>query len=436
MLPESENTLTFLEKKFQFPTDMHRYLQYVNQFQKVRDSLNKKLSDLVLNGNYPYNYERNELGEYEDTAMRRNFCTAAETAVRILCDNGVYSKTTTEYVENNLGYKKFCDDTDMSADKLLSVFSDFVEQSANDYITAVNSANAKITGTGCGIITSSPFVAGAMGIYEAMVTHGQEIEAKAEYQRTLKALGDRSDSEMKRRTNQVIQDVFFPAAYADIAIFIDDIISSVLHDLAKAGKFDIEVLDYCDFKKSQELLGNLNFTQNKKEVLCEAFACCPFNPNVYKIAADLKVIDEASFETAKWFSDSPAIRLWIEEANGIKRRDEYWASHEAEKKKLEIEKAALLSKIKCNEENIPNYETDEEYLLLCVQSDDLKKELDRLKFYQLRKKNELQIQYNNLKKAIQERMQWQDDEGERLKEENSALKVTIAKIDKELTRPR
>lgn len=436
----SMQKLTFLGKQFEFPSDLQVYLKYASLFQSMRSTLKDQFSTLVINEKCPELPERDLEGNYRDTPMRNNFLEAAKTAVKILCENEIYSRSPVECLDINPGYQQFCEDTEQIDLQLRSILLDAVGDFIEDYGTAIDAANAKITGTGCGILTSSPFVAGTMGVYEAIVTYGQEREAQVEYQKTLQALNDRSNSKMERRMNEAIRDVFCPAVHKDIDSFIGNLLELVLHDLNNVDKFDLRVLDFVDFQKSLNLLENLPLTHNRQAVLQEAFVCCPFNVNVYQKAIELQLIDDETMKTAEWFNDSPAIRSFLEEEAKKKRIEEYWKFHQEERSALENRKKALLHKIKENEAQLADCEGadyyDEYYTELCHQIDHLQEEINQLNVFQGRQKKLLRAEVQSLCNKRANHLFQKDEHIASLKEENKSLQEEISGIDDELTKPR
>ena len=76
-------------------------------------------------------------------------------------------------------------------------------------------------------------------------------------------------------------------------------LDNYLADLHNNGLFDNETLNYVNIKHSQDLLQNLDITNNKAAVLSSAFQACPFNINVYLSAIEFDLFGEDEVNTLR-----------------------------------------------------------------------------------------------------------------------------------------
>ena len=70
--------------------------------------------------------------------------------------------------------------------------------------------------------------------------------------------------------------------------------------LGHIGYIDLGEVQSYDKETSNTILGNLDIIDSKRDVLCKAFEYCPYNANVYYKAAEYGLLDEETFNTAKY----------------------------------------------------------------------------------------------------------------------------------------
>lgn len=93
--------------------------------------------------------------------------------------------------------------------------------------------------------------------------------------------------------------ILFCTVREAIIAFTFELQSLFIHELIQAGLFDASALEYIDIRRSDSLLDNLPFTDNKEEVLNEAFLSCPYNVSVYHKAVDLGLCDIETYKTSE-----------------------------------------------------------------------------------------------------------------------------------------
>lgn len=88
---------------------------------------------------------------------------------------------------------------------------------------------------------------------------------------------------------------------AAITVFVYELLDTYISDMIKYGKIDKSILDHIHIDRSNDLLKNLELSQNKEAVLHKAFEACPYNLQVYSKTLNYGVLDYNSYQTAQYF---------------------------------------------------------------------------------------------------------------------------------------
>lgn len=289
-----EKKVLFLYNEFNIPIEVRKFVEYMQHFTELGDSM---IYSLINDMN-------NSSGTYEDiqkekyvNQMRRH----AGTVIAELAGYGIYDITEKDLVEANNGYKLLND----TVQKTIQLMKNSLATAIGDYKDQLNSAyrqaSSNITGSGVSIWTSS--VSSAL-LYSALESHTvkqQCRKADQEYREALNRISTSSHAKIDNDTKKILKDVYYPGVLDSINEFIGYMFSTYISKLNEAGIFDSGKVAQYDEDRSTDLLKNLSVVADKKPIFIEAFKKCPYNVNIYQSLIQYDYIDFDSFMTAKYF---------------------------------------------------------------------------------------------------------------------------------------
>jgi hypothetical protein len=164
---------------------------------------------------------------------------------------------------------------------------------------AYRSAASNITGSGVRIYTSSFTSLMLHSAVERSVLMSQAKKADAQYQKALTQINARSASNFERMCNDILFSEFFPKL-PDIYIkFNNNLMATYLTELQLHGQFNLDNIENYNENKSSAMLENIGRSNDKEDLLKQAFLMCPFNIEVYEKALELGFFDVDTFVDAK-----------------------------------------------------------------------------------------------------------------------------------------
>ena len=309
----SYKTVIFLEKEYAIPTDVVTYVDLVDFTNEIRDALIASFKKQI--------WPSIDVIE-SDNFMITTLNDQASKFVRKLLDNDIYNRTANDYLQNNKGYELFLDTKKKVLRQLVSIRKEKLETYRAGVEDAISRKEASVTGLDFGIISGS-FVNHMIYAYmDASKQTKQEQEALKAYNREIAEL-DKQAAEYDRQENAYISDSVIPAMNAVFTHFSYELLDSFIADLIKAGKFDAAALDFIDLKRSDDLLKNLELSNNRKAIIESAFVACPFNMAVYMQAMKYDLLDYNSFLTANSFKQGNKILEFLKESVGVANYPKY-----------------------------------------------------------------------------------------------------------------
>lgn len=214
-------------------------------------------------------------------------------------NNGIFDLTEKELINDNPAFTKLHDICSECMNKMATVLLQGINDWLEGYDKAYDSAASNITGPGFGVITNS--FASAM-LYEA-VAYGalkqQARQADREFSNSLSKLSEKNQSKIDSENAKVLA-VYYSNVKNVIPSIIANMMGVYFKKLDEKEKIKLSELQMYDMPSSDSILKNLEVVESKVDVLYAAFEKCPYNPNVFIKAANHGLLNEATFDTAKY----------------------------------------------------------------------------------------------------------------------------------------
>lgn len=305
-------TVKFLGKDYSVPEDVLTYLDLLDFTDDVQKQLVNafvcKLRNEIQQGN---------TGLIDDKDLSAGIEQQIGRFIGKLCDNGIFSRTISDYLANNKGYEYFSKVNQAALEKIKSFLMRRLDSLQEGYEDAVQRAESHVTGMGFSIWSGSFVNHAIYAAMEASTINKQEKEASARYQREIHDLCTKLESDYDRETSQYINNEYIPNMEAALTVLAFELLDQYIADLIEHNKFDRRALDFVNVSRSNDLLKNLALSGNKKAVLENAFAACPYNIAVYMQAMKHNLLDYDSFQTAKIFKQDHLILSFFSENWGV-----------------------------------------------------------------------------------------------------------------------
>ena len=304
-------TVNFLNKEHQIPEDVLTYIDLL----AFTDSMQKQLSASFVR-KLKNEIQRGNTGLLGDEDLSVEIEQQVGKFIAKLCDNGVFTRTIRDYLNNNKGYQYISDVNKVALEKIKSLLMRRLDSLQEGYEDALQRAEAHVTGMGFSIWSGSFVNHAIYAAMEASTINKQEKEATARYQKEIGDLCSKLESDYNRETSQYIYNEYIPNMDAALTVFVYELLDKYVADLIANSKFDRKALDYIDIGRSNDLLKNLTLSNNKVAILENAFVVCPFNIAVYMQAMKYDLLNYDAFQTAKIFKQDHHILSFLNESWG------------------------------------------------------------------------------------------------------------------------
>lgn len=303
----SNITVKFIGKEYSIPADILTYMDLLI----FTDSVQKQLTSAFVR-KLRNEIAKDNIGLLGDEDLAVEIEQQVSRFIAKLCDNGIFTRTISDYLKNNKGYQLYSDVNKAALDKMKSLFIQEIDVWQAGYEDAVNRAESHVTGMGFSIWSSSFVNHAIYSAMEASTLNKQSKEAETQYQRDMGDLRSRLDSKYGGEKSNYINNTYIPNMETALTVFAYELLDKYVADLIANGKFDSKSLDYIDIGRSNDLLKNLTLSNNKQAILENAFAACPYNIAVYMQAMKYDLLDYDSFQTAAVFKQSDTILSFLE----------------------------------------------------------------------------------------------------------------------------
>ncbi len=298
----------FIGKEYTIPEDILTYIDLLG----FTDSVKKQLTSTFVR-KLRNEIAKDNIGLLSDEDLSTEIEQQVGKFIAKLCDNSIFTRTISDYLKNNKGYQLYSDVNKAALEKMKSLLIQEMDAWQAGYEDAVNRAESHVTGMGFSIWSSSFVNHAIYAAMEASTLNKQSKEAESQYQKDMNDLRSRLDSKFGGEKSSYINNTYIPNMEAALTVFAYELLDKYVADLIANGKFNGETLDYVDISRSNDLLKNLNLSNNKKAIIENAFVACPYNIAVYMQAIKYDLLDYDSFQTAKVFKQDYLIVSFFSE---------------------------------------------------------------------------------------------------------------------------
>lgn len=321
---------TFLGAEYTIPADILLYIDLLDFTSSIKTQLTntfvRKLKGEIQKGNVACVSDEDLVPEIE---------RQVGLFIAKLTENDIYDRTVNDYLRQNEGYKLISKVNAAALEEARRALKQQMSDWLEGYEGAMQKKDASVTGLGFSIWSSSFVNHAIYAAMEASKVNEQEKAAAKEYQKDMAELRARLENRKNTDEQRYVANTYIPKMETAITVFSYELLDTFISDLIKYGKLNKEVLNYTHIDRSNDLLKNLELSQNKPAVLLKAFEACPYNIAVYMQAMKHDLLDYATFQTAKIFGHGNTIISYLEKNLG--------GSAKSEKKRLNFKNAELLS---------------------------------------------------------------------------------------------
>lgn len=321
---------TFLGAEYTIPADILLYIDLLDFTSKIKAQLTntfvRKLKDELQKGNVACVSDEDLAPEIE---------RQVGLFIAKLTEKDIYDRTVNDYLRQNEGYKLISKVNAAALEEARRALKQQMSDWLEGYEGAMQKKDASVSGLGFSIWSSSFVNHAIYAAMEASKVNEQEKAAVKEYQKDMAELRTRLENRKNTDEQRYVANTYIPNMEAAITVFSYELLDTFISDLIKYGKLNKEVLNYTHIDRSNDLLKNLELSQNKPAVLLKAFEACPYNIAVYMQAMKHDLLDYTTFQTAKIFGHGNMIIAFLEKNLG--------GSAKSEKKRLNFKNAELLS---------------------------------------------------------------------------------------------
>ena len=320
----------FLGKEYSIPQDVLHYIDlliFTEAMQKqLATSFVRLLNKKIQQGDTGLLGDEDLIPEIEQQVGK---------FIAKLCDNGIFTRTIRDYLDDNKGYQYVSDVNKAALEAVKSFLLDRLSSMQEGLEEAGQKADSRVTGMGFSILSGRFINHAIYAAMEASTLSKQEKEADAVWRKETHELTSRLEAEYNKKCADYITHQYIPNMDAAFTVLSYEFLDRYVSDLIEHNKFDRAALNFVNICRSNDLLKNLTLSENKKAILANAFESCPYNIAVYMQAMKYDLLDYESFKTAKLFKHGSTIISFLEENLG--------GSSKSEKRQLNFKNAELLS---------------------------------------------------------------------------------------------
>lgn len=282
--------LRFIQKDYEMPDDIIIYLNALQVADEIKDSLFQACRDKV---------SKSDIRAISTDEMVPEMKKQASRFIKMLCDNNIFNRTIDEYTFSNEGYKKFDEHNKAAVLAMSNFLLEEMEHFQQGIEDAEREAASNITGTGVQVWSSSFLTLAAASALEYSALKKQANAADQQYREKVRWISKKGSDKREQQEIDYLNNIYYPNISNSLTLFAYCMLDKYLADLHDNDLFDNETLNYVNIKHSQDLLQNLDITNNKAAVLTSAFQACPFNINVYLSAIKLDLFGEDEVNTLR-----------------------------------------------------------------------------------------------------------------------------------------
>ena len=296
----SELTVKFLGNEYVFPQELKEYVAYCNEFEKINETLSKALLVTMKKKPVGENNEPDAAGDIENK-LKQTMIAEGKKIIPMLAKHNIFDVTESDIIDNNKGYKHYCDTYKVMMDGLRLILADEMEAWMNGFEQAQNAAYSQVTGTGISMYSNSMIAHLTLAAFESSTIKKQCDKADRDYERAMTELSNRTHSQSEKRYLEHMVTKVYPEIANAFGMFVEELMEIYLNKLQENSIYDYSKVKSYSIKRSSELLNNVSMVTDKQSVITEAFKSCPYNPDIYAKLLELGMYDVDTFATAKEF---------------------------------------------------------------------------------------------------------------------------------------
>ena len=287
--------INFLGNDYIFPEVLGIYVGDLKKFEPYYE----KAMELLINQMKEKTYSSG--ADVDFIYFRKPLKKIVEKIIKDLSNQGVYSISIKELLDDNIGYKKLWNTCNDCFQEMKRIYTNSILEYAQEYQNAYNTATSKITGLDYSILTNSPSALLTYSVLESNAVNKQIKRADKEYRARIKDLNKHNNDEMEQKENALLVNIYYPNIADAITLFVDTLFDRYTGILAANGKYDLSIINSYNIEYSSNLLQNLSLIENKQKVIQQAFEACPYNVKVYCAAIENALFDENILKIATIF---------------------------------------------------------------------------------------------------------------------------------------
>lgn len=199
-----------------------------------------------------------------------------------LSQYGLYDLTTEDFLLENPGYRAFITAAQRHYKYAVALSDALNGTAAQSRANAAEAASQQITGMGFGVISNDVVAHALYAAQSKAVLERQTAQAQASYHSAVSAINSSTEHMIRSGVADNQKKQFVPEASASIDQIFEYLLSKYCYYLEQAGQFDSTCLSGIDETRSNSVLNNLAFVQDKEATICKAIQLCPFNLAAYQ----------------------------------------------------------------------------------------------------------------------------------------------------------
>lgn len=304
----SEMIVKFIGKEYSIPKDVLTYYEMLS----FTDNSIERLIRVFLN-----KIKNNINTIHIDNFFEQEIVNEVGEFIKKLCNYDIYNKTVKDYLSSNKGFELFNQINEQASEHINTLHEARNEAYREGVQKALQRKEESVTGLDFGIISGSFVNHMIYASMNASKIKEQEATALKQYNQEINQLQKNITETLETNVKHYIDTFYIPNAKLALTALLYGCLDSYISDLILHDCFDKNVLNYIDIKRSNDLLGNLSFSSNKKAILENAFLACPYNIEVYMKALSSDSLDYDSFQVAKLFNLNDIIIDFLKKNWGV-----------------------------------------------------------------------------------------------------------------------
>lgn len=293
----------FLGEEYQVPESVNEFLNYDRLLNPMREKLLKMMTDDLKwdSKNMTFGPEVTEHVVGKISSYANLVDEVAELLVKKLYEQGVYDVTASDLLNNITAINDISEAGKSAMYKMIAEGQKIADMKNAGMERAYKYAASNVTGSGVTLFTNSLASLMIHSAVEGSILRSQAKKADKEYDEAVRAINARTRRAADKMCSEVMVGEFYPPVLEILLEFDRLVMSNFLAQLTVREKFDFNSFEHYNMQKAEEMLKNINQIPNKVEFLKQTFLICPFTSELYGACFKQGLLDQDTFETARYF---------------------------------------------------------------------------------------------------------------------------------------